>query len=395
MRVVVATGNMDVPGGAESYVLTISEHLARLGHEVTIAARSLGGPADLARERGLEVSGSVETLPPEADGVLSLDRALAIELAERYPRAARAYVIHNLDDQYMPPPVPDVVAASIAPSDRLAAVAEGSVGVGKVVRLRQPVDLRRFSPRGTAADPPVKALVLSNYRDLPRERFSELQRAWAGAGLDWETVGSASARAEVAEVIGDADIVVGYGRSILEAMACGRPAYVHEHAGSAGWVTADSYPAIEAGGFSGVGVRPPPDAGRLRLDLDAYSPELGRVNQDLARANHDARTHAAELADLLARLRPAPAGFDRSAMLALRNLAEAQLRAETAVDRYRVRLQETSAEEREVRRSLEAATDWARRLERSIDEITGTRRYRIGAALARPLDAWRRHRRES
>jgi hypothetical protein len=39
---------------------------------------------------------------------------------------------------------------------------------------------------------------------------------------------------------GAADIVVGYGRSILEAIACG-VAYVHEHSGSDGWVTAENY----------------------------------------------------------------------------------------------------------------------------------------------------------
>ena len=44
----------------------------------------------------------------------------------------------------------------------------------------------------------------------------------------------------VPEEMCEADIIVGYGRTILEAMACGRPAYVHEHSGSDGWVTADS-----------------------------------------------------------------------------------------------------------------------------------------------------------
>ena len=40
----------------------------------------------------------------------------------------------------------------------------------------------------------------------------------------------------------DADIVVGYGRSVLEAMAMGRAAYVWDHAGGDGWVTPETYP---------------------------------------------------------------------------------------------------------------------------------------------------------
>ena len=87
----------------------------------------------------------------------------------------------------------------------------------------------------------------------------------------------------------DADVVVGYGRCIVEAMACGRAAYVWDHMGGDGWVTAASYAALEADGFGGRATGAGVDAARLVADLAAYDPAMGVVNRDIA----DPRARAA------------------------------------------------------------------------------------------------------
>ena len=51
--------------------------------------------------------------------------------------------------------------------------------------------------------------------------------------------------------IAAADIVVGKGRAVLDAMSCGRPAYVYDVYGADGWVTAETYDAIEADAIAG------------------------------------------------------------------------------------------------------------------------------------------------
>ena len=40
-------------GGAETYLLTVAEHLERLGHEVTVRTRQPGEATTVARDRGL------------------------------------------------------------------------------------------------------------------------------------------------------------------------------------------------------------------------------------------------------------------------------------------------------------------------------------------------------
>ena len=413
MEIVLATQNLAAPGGAQTYAVTLGEQLARLGHSVTMHAREIGAVAAMARERALEVAASIEDLPDEADALITgVDRGMALALAARYPGARRLFVIHGSEDIHLPPPVPGAVAATVALNDRHFARALACEGAGEVVRLRQPVDLRRFSPSGPPGEHPRRVLLLGNYHASGGGRRVQMLRdAWGDQISEWRTVGGATQTLAVAEAIAEVDIVVGYGRSILEAMACGRPAYVHDHSGSEGWVTPDSYAALEGGGFAVAGVRPPPDTATLRADLENYRPGLGSAGQDLARAHHDARDHAAQVVQLIDSLGPGRAAGERSAVRALSLLAEAQLRAELAVEHYRKESRQwfslynsaleqlaaergawddARAESRGERAALQAAAADAEARLRAFRE---TRRYRLAQALATPVERVRGRRR--
>jgi hypothetical protein len=336
MRFIIAQRRLAAPGGSETFVLTIAEHLAVLGHEVIVRTMELGLAAELGRKRAINIIDADEALPADADATIALDRTMAIDLAQRYPGATRLYAMHNADEIWLPPPEPGIVAATLAPNDRLAMLARGCTGAGEVVRIRQPIDLYRFSPRGSwARKKPARILLLGNYLGMPSQRIDQLQAAWSQPGLEWRRLGHPEPTTAVAEEIAGADIVVGYGRSILEAMAGGRPAYVHEHSGSDGWVTTESYERMEADGFAGTGVRATPSLDQLRDDFLRYDPALGRVGQDFARTHHDARFVAAQLVALIDRLGRPSHRHDPMALQTLRNLVESRFRADLIINEYR------------------------------------------------------------
>jgi len=285
-----------------------------------------------------------------------------------------------------PPPVDGVVAATVALNDRLATRAAACVGAGEVVRMRQPVDMRRFSAGRQPAPRPARVLLLGNYHGAHGSRAQIIMDAWSKAGLSWDQVGHPRTSLAVSEWMTEVDIVVGYGRSIIEAMACERPAYVFDHAGGDGWVTPDSYERIEAAGFSGLALGAPPDAARLRADLDAYRPELGKLGRDLVRTHHDARQHAAELVALLRRLSPGLPPQQPSALRALALLSEAQLRAEIAHDHHRQQAKQWL--DRALALDEQLAIQTAQAAER-LDAVRTTRRYRLAQMLAWPVDVVR------
>lgn len=342
MRLLFALRGFGNPGGSETFTLTLADAIRQLGHDVHVRAASLGMVAIEARLRGIEVAGVAEPFPEMVDGTICLDQSMAIEMAARYPAAVRLYAMHNYQQPWLPPPEHGIVHATLAPNARFATLAKGCAGAGQVIRIRQPVDVTRFSPRGPAAARPGRVLYLGNNADIVGDRLALLQQAWSGEDLSWKRLGGAAPTLDVPSEMADADIVVGYGRAILEAMACGRPAYVHEHSGSDGFVTAANYESLEADGFAGLALRAHPSLGVMRADLAAYDAALGRVGQDLVRAHHDARLIAADIVACIVALGPPETRFDPHALAGLKSLSQSLMRAQNEADYYRLKLRQTA-----------------------------------------------------
>jgi hypothetical protein len=302
MKIVVALNSLGI-GGTESYALTVAEQLDRLAHQVFIYAAEGGSGIAPARERGLAIVDLPE-LPAECEAAIVQDAAVSLELAERRPDLAQLFVCHSETfDPQAPPLLPGVVDTVVALNDRVAGRVRSFAAEFPLVRLQQPIDTVRFRSGGALPEVPQTALLLSNNNVADREAM--LRAAFVEAGIELVRVGGTGGQdADPRSRLLAADIVVGYGRSILEAMSCSRAAYVYDWAGGSGWITAESYPAIEAGGFAGF-EGSAIDPARLRNDLARYSASMGPVNHDLVLGNHRANVHAQQLLDLLGEIVPA------------------------------------------------------------------------------------------
>jgi hypothetical protein len=78
--------------------------------------------------------------------------------------------------------------------------------------------------------------------------------------------------------------------------------YVYDQFGADGWVTPESYPALEADNFAGLATDTVLDQATLRADLRRYRPEMGSENRELVVRHHSARAHAQQICELFARL---------------------------------------------------------------------------------------------
>ncbi|HSB37886.1 MAG TPA: hypothetical protein VLD13_02265 [Gaiellaceae bacterium] len=262
------------------YLVTVCEHLERLGHEVHVFAAEETSPAE-----ELRVVGTGHRLPLAPDVVYAQDAYAALLLADLYPLTPQLFALH---DDWLPPQLAGIVARVVVFDERTAARARAAALPQELVRLRRPVDLGRVVERGALPERPRRArLALQGLSDY---RLGLLQRACADAGI---------------EVDGDPDLVIGRRLAVLEAMAAGLPAYVYGDEGGDGWVTPERYELLEADGFSGRAEPGATTFDRLRADLDAYDPAMGPANRELAVA-HDARRHAEELVAALGAIEPHP-----------------------------------------------------------------------------------------
>ncbi len=260
--------------------------------------------------------------------------------------------------------------------------------------LRQPIDLQRFcfSALNLEQRRPPRVLWLTTYEGRTRQRM--LERACEMVGLDLRHSAQTIVPAGTSEqAIAEAEIVISLGRGALEAMASGRAAYVFGVAGGDGWVTADSYPALERDGFSGRAFGQPIDLERLVSDLSSWREEMGEVGRDLAFRHHDADQHAVELLDLVAQLDSSsahpPAPAEEFARL-IRLEWDSTVRARLATHKTAMARAHAGA----LREQLAAVQARAVDLDRELAALRATKRYRLACLIAGPLDRLRtRHKR--
>lgn len=391
MRILIAASQFGL-GGTETYSVTVAEQFERLGHPVSLfAGHATAEGRELAAERGLRLTVGDPAALADLDDV---DAAIVQDAASSYSLARReglrqVFVVHGAASFEHPPqgltPPPPVVVLNERMRARIAALATPP----EIVRLRQPIDIARFRPLGTCRPRPHRVLVFSNY--LKADRLGIVEEACGDLGLELIRLGvGAVASLSPQQAIAEADIVVGYGRSLLEGMAMGRAAYVWERGGGDGWVTPESYESLEADGFSGGATDAVIDAARMRDDFAAYTQEMGTLGFDLVRNHHKASTHARELLRLLETAQPpAPKGpLEELSLL---------VRAETRADRRAAQLERVMAEAEELRATLEserrasaAAREGSEALAREFEAMKRSSSWRLTAPLRRAVSLLRR-----
>jgi hypothetical protein len=388
MEIVIGTLEFGAVGGAATYLTTVAGQLQLLGHGVTVYAEEVGDLARAAEERGLRVAADERALPDDCDALFAQDASSAYLLADRFPGRPQAFCMHAGGSEFtrwVPPQLPGVVGAVVVLHERLAQQAAALAHAEHIVRLRQPVDLTRFAPRAAIAESPRRVLLLGNY--LTGERRTGVLRACEEAGLDVNEVGRYADRTSLTpeQEINQVDIVIGEGRAIVEAMACGRAAFVYGQMGGDGWVTPESYPALEAINFAAATaddslVAPEDLAPRLR----EYRPSMGSANRDLARLHHSASRHAEELVGLLERLAPARPPAD-APLRELARMTRVQWHTESRAlgAAHEARLLSSRLAEAEAR--AEAAEARAEVAQASLETLRSAPWYRFLSRVAHPF----------
>jgi hypothetical protein len=408
VRVLLSFENFADFGGTETYTLTVARELERLGHEVAIYSPNRAAMAELARTQGVRVVGLNE-VPRCAEVLICSDAATCHDLADHCRGAVRIFVVHSVD--YMlqaPPQLPDRCGAIVVLNDRVRRAVEARAWHAPIVRLRQPIELTRFEGLGTGADARTVLVMTNTVTGVRAELIEEACRA---NGLDVRWVGSTSEPTASPELaIAGTRAVIGLGRCALEAMAAGRATYVYGVIGGDGWVTPESYPAMEADGFAGTALPEVLiDSARLADDLGRWDATMGQLNRDLVAARHTAREHAVELINLARTLeasRPVELSHGeelahlirlqwQSDARAIENLAEAErlrlllAQANAELAQSKARAVEAAAEADRLRTLLAQMEAAARLANERLDALQNTRRYRLACRIASPLDRLR------
>ena len=374
VRILCTNQALSLRGGTEAYLQTVAPALRQLGHDVELFCMRGGDLAERLRADGFVVHESDAELRPSYDVVHAQHTSTALAARARLPHVPIVFASHSWFLGIEDPPREVMPSAVIVYNDIVAARVRASALAPEVAvhRLTQPVllgtsDVGRIPIR----DHPRQALALSHNLST---RVAPLRDACHQIGIDLTVLGRGDTRIDDPTVeIMRADVVFGSGRTVLEALALGRAAFVYDETGCAGYVTADSYPALEACGFT-------PDAGAPVADLAGmlgqYGASLGTVGRELVVRHHGVTRHAVALVEIY---RSAGAPATSAAPEELRRLALVTQEAFEAEGRAR------SAEWDRARleRRLFDVEDRLAVVQAELDAVWTSRSWRLTAPLRR------------
>lgn len=289
MRILVTLRSLGNMGGVQSYSTTLANALQECGHEVALFPLRLFAPVSTLRREGLRVltsrAGIASYVPDVIHAQHRQTALLARAILPATPMIFHAHGVIPSDEQ--PPSVDLGIAQWVAVSPEVAANLRREVKIRPVSILYNPIDIYHFRPESSLSERPERAVVFG--RDLRSGDLAKLSRACGFLGIELTPVGTCGypGARNMRKVLNGADIVFGLGRTVIEAMGCGRAVYVFGQFGADGWVRSDTIDELARANFSGRRYRTQLSARELAKDIEmGYSAAMGPQNREIAVARY-------------------------------------------------------------------------------------------------------------
>ena len=267
MKIVIANIWLVRAGGTECWCWAMADELRRRGHDVALYTLN---PGSFLERTGLRLAASGESF----DLILDNHGVTAGKFG-----GVTIHTCHGVIPEESPMPTAD---ANVAVSKRVA----NRWGLKDIIT--NGVDTERFKCTAAPGDTlhSVLSLCKSNTAD------AMLTDACRLAGVELRTTFGRESF-DIENLINGADLVVGVGRSVLDAMSCGRPVVSFDDRGyyavryhGGGYIRRDQYNLAEDDNFTGVSTGKSWDAESLAVELKKYNPADGAKNRNWILKNH-------------------------------------------------------------------------------------------------------------
>ncbi len=267
MKILLANLILESFGGSEMWTYTMAQTLKKMGHEVELFSLNMGTFAHkyLADFRLYDVAPTypydlqiinqnwcLDALKENPGYKIANSHSYFLEV-ERFHRGANQYV--SVSEE-----IKDI---------------EAKRGFESVV-IGNAIDCERFSPTKPIHDKLTKVLYLTKDNT---DVFPKIKEACDE--LDIEVITPDKPVFNIQDYINDVDCVIGIGRGLLEAMACGRNVVSADYRFwmqgffGAGLITPDNYDKAKYAMFSGRNMRIQMTKDEIKKQLLLYKPEYG------------------------------------------------------------------------------------------------------------------------
>ncbi|RJR28667.1 hypothetical protein C4564_04545 [Candidatus Microgenomates bacterium] len=286
MKILTSSYGLDL-SGVPTFTLAMYNELVNRGHSITVYS-PLGGK--------LETQMNTVCEPQDAEApdiIVAQNNICAETLRETFPNIPLIFYSHSIWVEMEQPPT--------FSADKYIAINETvaknmqykGVNTKKITIIRDFVDTKRFSPTIPIHNKLKNVLFVSNYKKW--NNFKAVSRACEKIGANLHCVGSPYGRSEnIEKEINKADLVISWGRGIIEAMACGRAVVSFDKLMGDGYIDEEKYFSARRDNFCGyLSQHDFNSVDALAAELLKYDAKSAEVNRGLATKYHNA-THGVD-----------------------------------------------------------------------------------------------------
>lgn len=288
MVILISAYALDL-SGVPTATLAIYQELVKRGHQVTVYS-PLGGKI----ESQMNVVKNIADLP-HPDIILAQHIDCANSLHTAFPHTPLIFYSHSIWLEAEQPPdftATAYLAINEAVKDNLI---NKGVPESKISIVRDSVDTVRFSPTHPLHKNLEQVLFISNYKKW--RNFKMLDAACKKLGVNLVCCGSPYGRSyKIEDAINSADLVVSWGRGILEGMSCGRAVVSFEKLMGDGYITPAGYLKSRKDNFCGfISKRTFATPEDLAEELSKYNSNCIKTNRNIILKHHNVTNRVDQL----------------------------------------------------------------------------------------------------
>lgn len=290
MKIATSSSTLDL-SGVPTFTLTMYRELVKRGHQVTVYSPT-GGRLEIE----MNVVRKVERLP-SPDIVIAQHNTCAESLKQAFPNVPLVFYSHGvLPELEQPPKFPADWYLAINEEVQMNLQNKG-VPENKISIVRDFIDTDRFISTQPIGQKAGRVLFISNYKKW--KNFSTVDEACKKLGIKLTCFGSPYGRNyQIEEAINEVDLVVSWGRGILEAMSCGRAALSFDRFEGDGYIIPQTYFESRKNNFSGRIFNLAFTGDSLAEEILKYNSNSAKVNRKLIMEYHSATDGVNQILDV-------------------------------------------------------------------------------------------------
>ncbi len=280
MKILTSSYTLDL-AGVPTFTKTFFDEVKKRDDEIKIFS-PLGGRL----ESEMDIIKDIKTSDFVPDVIISQHNTCAEILKDNFPTIPHIFYSHGLLPEIEQPPtfICDFYFA-INSEVRDNLVTKG-VDKNKIAIIRDFIDLEKFKSTKKLNEKLKNVLFISNYKKW--KNFKIVTEACKINNLNLKCVGAPYGRSrDIAKDINESDLVVSWGRGVLEAMATGRCVISFDKTVGDGYLDSENYFKARENNFSGRinNINFSPTA--LAKEMLKYNPKDGAKNRDLIEQYHN------------------------------------------------------------------------------------------------------------